>query len=126
MNKMTDLDVSVQMDASKAAAFKRKDEMLLNMLSANIGNIFYLCAEVNKAAEIEDYETADMMKGMVEDAIIDNIKFGKNNPLGISFFYAKRGNIHLKATNWFLLDNMIMHKTGMLLDMSVNPPDFLQ
>ena len=126
-NEMTDKNISFIMDGGDSKLpFSRSDRSVLNLLSANIGNIFYLNAEINRLSEIEDFEHCAIIKECVDAAMQENIQLGDMLPKGIDFFYSKKDGIHLKFCGWFLIENLIMHKCGILVDMSVNPPDFLE
>lgn len=126
-NQMTDLNIDLTMDGNGTGRkFNKREYHLLALLSSNIGNIFYLAREIDDLIKEEDYETCEILKISFNDAIKENMKLGRMHPDGISFFYQRRNEIHQKFINSCIMDNLIMHKCGILLDLSINTPDFLK
>lgn len=124
-NEMTDFDIPFTMDGNNTGkSFTQKDTLLLNELVANIGDIFHIASELSNLVKQEDYETAELYKELLDGAITTNIDFGKKYIKGIQFFYSFESGINLRFTKWYIISNIILHKAGILLDISVSNPDF--
>ncbi len=126
-NEITDYEIPFTMNASNSGKpFSKKDLSLLNELVANIGNIYFVMEEFNQIIANEEFESAEMYSEMVIDALIGNANFGKCYPKGVEYFYSLNSIIYLKSSQWFILENLVLQKTGIVLDLSVNTPEFLR
>ena len=111
--------VEVILSNKESAPYSAADQRTLDRMTALLGEI--ICAQSLMLQESRTYgEEAEpeLYEGFIESALEHLEHLGKIREKPVEFFCKKRNKLYFKCADYFLLDHILLAKTGLVDDCS--------